>query len=68
MTDMVSVLDVLDNASYGAQRAIRDEVAEMDASLRRRMDSGLSPDEMKTALAARNAVQSAAGILEKLFA
>ncbi len=68
MTDMVSVLDVLENAPYGAQKAIRDEIAGMDAELRRRMDSGLSPDEMRTAQAARTAVQSAASILEKLFA
>lgn len=64
---MISVLDLLDNTSYASQRAVRDEVAAMDNEIRRRMDSGLSPDDMKTAMAARGAAQAAALILEKLF-
>ena len=68
MNDMISVLDVIEGASYGAQRSIRDEVFEMDASLRRTMDRGLAPDEMKIAQQARSAVQAASSILEKLFA
>ena len=68
MNNEIFVLDALENASYGAQRAIRDDVADMDACLRRAMDKGLTTDEMKTAQAARAAVQSASVILDKLFA
>ena len=64
---MISVLDLLDDAPYASQRAVRDEVAAMDNDIRRRMDAGLSPDEMKTAQAARAAAQAASLILEKLF-
>ncbi len=68
MNEIVSVLDMMDGASYGAQRAVRDEVAGMDAFLRREMDKGLTMDEMKAAQAVRLAVQSASAIIEKLFA
>ena len=37
MTEFVSVLDIMENAPYGAQTAVRDEVASMDAELRRRL-------------------------------
>ena len=40
----------------------------MDAELRRTMDQGLTPDDMKTARAAREAVQAASSILSRLFA
>ncbi len=68
MNDFVSVLDIMENAPYGAQTAVRDEVVAMDAELRRTMDKGLTPDEMKEAQAARLAVQAAASILDKIFA
>lgn len=67
MTDFVSVLDMMENAPYGAQTAVLDEVAAMDADLRRIMDQGLSPDDMKTAKAARAAAQAATSILNKIF-
>ena len=67
MSEFVSVLDILENAPYGAQTAVRDEVASMDAELRRTMDMGLTPDDMKTAQAARAAAQAAASVLNKLF-
>ncbi|WP_294486041.1 hypothetical protein [uncultured Mailhella sp.] len=68
MSEFVSVLDIMENAPYGAQTAVRDEVAAMDADLRRAMDKGLTPEDMKTAQAARSAVHAAADILDKLFA
>ena len=68
MTEFVSVLDIMENAPYGAQTAVRDEVVSMDAELRRIMDRGLTPDEMKTAQAARAAAQAASSILNKIFA
>ena len=67
MSEFVSVLDIMENAPYGAQTAVRDEVAAMDAELRRIMDRGLTPDDMKKAQAARAAAQAAAAILDKLF-
>ena len=56
MSDFVSVLDIMENAPYGAQTAVRDEVAVMESDLRRTMDRGLTPEDMKTAQAARAAV------------
>ena len=40
----------------------------MDADIRRTMDRGLTPDDMKTAQAARAAAQAASSILDKIFA
>lgn len=68
MTDFVSVLEMAESRSYSDQRSVRDEVADMEFGIRREMDRGLSPDEMRTAQAAREAVQAAASILDKLFA
>ena len=67
MSDFVSVLDIMENAPYGAQTAVRDEVAVMESDLRRTMDRGLTPEDMKTAQAARAAVQAAAVIIEKIL-
>ena len=67
MSDFVSVLDIMENAPYGAQTAVRDEVAVMESDLRRTMDRGLTPEDMKTAQAARAAVQAAAAILGKIL-
>lgn len=68
MSEFVSVLDIMENAPYGAQTAVRDEIAAMDAELRRTMDRGLAPDDMKTAQAARAAAQAASSVLDKIFA
>lgn len=68
MTEFISTLDIMENAPYGTQRAVKDEIADMDAGIRRIMDRGLTPDEMKTAQAAREAVQAAAAILDKILA
>ena len=67
MNDFISVLDIMENAPYGAQKAVRDEIADMEAGVRRTMDKGLTPDEMKTAQAAREAVQAASAILSKIL-
>ncbi|MBQ3893397.1 MAG: hypothetical protein II737_08405, partial [Mailhella sp.] len=66
MNDMVSILELLDGQEYGPLRHLRDDVTEMDASLRKLMDRGLTPDEMRVAQSMRAAVQSASAILEKL--
>lgn len=67
MNDFISVLDIMENAPYGAQKAVRDEIADMEAGIRRTMDKGLTPDEMKTAQAARDAVQAASAILDRIL-
>ena len=68
MNEFVSVLDLIDNPPYGAQRAVKDEVADMLYGIRRTMDLGLSSDEMPAARAAETAASSAMTILDKLFA
>ena len=68
MSEFISVFDIMENAPYGAQTAVRDEVVSIDAELRRVMDQGLTPDDMKKAQAARFAAQAASAILEKIFA
>ena len=67
MSDFISAADAAESASYSDQKAIRDEVADMDYRLRRAMDEGLTPDDMKQAQAAREAVAAASEILSKLF-
>lgn len=68
MSDFIPVLDILENAPYGAQRTVRDEVVDIESGVRRAMDRGLTPDEMKTAQAVREASLAASAILDKLFA
>ena len=67
MTDFVSAADAAESASYSDQKAIRDEVADIDYRLRRAMDEGLTPDDMKVAEAERDAVNAANEILAQLF-
>ena len=65
MSDFVSVLDIMENAPYGAQTAVRDEVAVMESDLRRTMDHGLTPEDMKTAQAPRVPVPADGLLLSK---
>ena len=67
MSEFISVLDILENAPYGAQTAVRDEVAVMESDIRRYMDQGLTPDDMKTAKEKKKKEQAAASILEKIL-
>lgn len=67
MSEFVSVMDAMNSTSYNDQKLIREEVAEIDFRLRRAMDAGLSVDEMKMARAAKQAVDAANEILEKVF-
>ena len=48
-------------------KSVKDELADMEAGIRRTMDKGLTPDEMKTAQAAREAVQAASSILSRIL-
>ena len=67
MSDFVSALDAAQSASYVEQKAIRDEVADLQYRLRRAMDAGLTPDDMTKAQAAKSAADAAEEILSKLF-
>lgn len=67
MTTFVSAADAARDASYEDRRRIQDETADMAVRLRREMDAGLSPEDMKRAQAEKAAVDAAADILEKLF-
>ena len=67
MSDFVSALDAAQTASYVDQKAIRDEIADLQFRLRRAMDAGLTPDEMVKAQAAKSAADAAEEILSELF-
>ena len=67
MSDFVSVLDIMESGDVSQQRALKDELAALDLSLRRHMDVGLVPEEMKLVTAEREAVLAASEILNKLF-
>ena len=67
MSESVSVFDLIENKDTCGQRALRDELAAQDLDLRKRMDAGLTPEEMTGVKAARDAVQAASAILSKLF-
>lgn len=67
MSDFVSVMDLLDESNYAQQKAIADEVAGITFSVRRKMDQGLTPDEMETAKAVKAAAEAAEEILSKIM-
>ncbi len=67
MTEFVSVFDLLESDDAAAKKAVRDEVADIQYSVRRAMDQGLSPDEMKAAMAIRDAANAASEVLTELL-
>ena len=67
MSEFISVMDAMNNASYNDQKMVRDEVAEMEFRVRRAMDEGLSLEDMKLAQAVKQAVDAANEILAKVF-
>ena len=67
MSDFISVLDLAQSGDTARQRALKDEMAALDFDFRRRMDVGLVPEDMKTALAVREAARAASAILNKIF-
>ena len=67
MSESVSVFDLIENKDTCGQRALRDELAAQDLDLRKRMDAGLTPEEMASVKAARDAIQAASSILNKIF-
>lgn len=67
MTQFVSVFDLLESDDATAKKAVRDEIADIQYEIRCAMDQGLSPDEMKTAKALRDAANAASEVLVELF-
>ena len=67
MNEVVSVFDLMESGDISGQRAVRDELAALEHELRKTMDAGLAPDDMKPVQAARDAVQAASAILNKIF-
>ena len=66
MSDFVSVLDIIERGDTFQLRAIKDEMAALDLEFRKRMDAGLTPEEMREAVAVREAVQAALTVLNSL--
>lgn len=66
MSDFVSILDIIEKGDTFQLRAIKDEMATLDLAIRRWMNIGLVPEEMKKATAERQAVQAASIILNDL--
>lgn len=64
---MVSVLDILENDPSGrGWQAVRDELFDMNMTVKRHMDTGLGPDEWAVAEAVREAVRAAGRAVDKM--
>ena len=66
MSDFVSVLDIIERGDTFQLRAIKDEMAALDLEFRKRMDAGLTPEEMRVAVAVRETAQTALTVLNSL--
>lgn len=62
----VSAFDLVYDPSGSKAKAVGEELLTMDMSVKRAMDAGMTPDEMKVAQAARAAVQAAQRVVEAL--
>ena len=67
MSEFIAAADALEGASYIDQKTVRDEVFEISMRLRREMDAGLSPDDMKVAVAEKAAADAAGEILARIL-
>lgn len=67
MSEFISVHDSLESGSLFDQKTIREETADIVYRLRREMDAGLTPDEMKVARAEKEAADAAEEILAAIF-
>lgn len=64
MSNFVSLFDVLE--TQGSLTPIKDEILTMKFNLKKEMDKGLTPEEMKLAQEEEKAILAAENILEKL--
>ena len=67
MSEFISTTDAMESGSVVDQKAIREEVSAIAFRVRREMDAGLSPDDMKQAQGAKAAAEAAGEILSKIF-
>ncbi len=67
MSEFISTTDALESGIAADQKQVRDEVADITARLRRAMDAGLTPEDMKAARAAKAAADAAQEILSHIF-
>ena len=67
MEEFVSVFDLTNSDDATAKKAVRDEVATIQFTVRRAMDQGLSPEEMKVAEKLRDAAKAASEVLDDLL-
>ena len=67
MSEFVSVMDLLESDDSFAKKAVRDEVADIQYTVRRAMDQGLSVEEMRTAEAVRTAANAAEEVLSAIL-
>ena len=67
MSEFISTTDAMESGSVVDQKAIREEVSAIAYRVRREMDAGLSPDDMKHAQGAKAAAEAACEILSKIF-
>ena len=67
MNEFVSVMDLLESDDSFAKKAVRDEVADIQYTVRRAMDQGLSVEEMRTAEAVRTAANAAEEVLSAIL-
>ena len=67
MSEFISTTDAMESGSVVDQKAIREEVSAIAYRVRREMDAGLSPDDMKQAQGAKAAAEAAGEILSKIF-
>ncbi len=64
MSNFISLFDVLEN--QGSLTPIKDEILTLKLNVKKEMDKGLTPDEMKRAKEEEKAILAAENILEKL--
>ncbi len=67
MSEFITAADAVESGVAADQKKVRDEVADITARLRRAMDAGLTPEDMKAARAAKAAADAAQEILSHIF-
>lgn len=64
MSEFVSLAEIIENKT--SLTPIKDEIFEMKSNIKKHMDTGLTPDEMKDAKIYQDAVIAAENIMEKV--
>ena len=67
MNEFIPTDDAVESGSVYEQKAISEEVMQTAQRIRRVMDAGLTPEEMKAARGAEDAVLAAQELLAKIF-